>query len=269
MSSNNPAGRLLRLLETGQKKPEGKRASEVWAELLRAESGDFADVLRRLGIVQQLPYHVRDKISRIDDIDTELHLRWMPQVEKAFGSFQLRSPWKNFITHIDEPTLMALSFCNDRLSRQEEGGFNDEVVRDSIREAEEIRQLVHESNLEKSVRDFLSKHVSNIHHSLEEYPISGPEAIEEALQITIGSVTINQEIYHKSRETSIGIRFWKFVERLVLISTLVVNSITMLGGTTTLIESSSNPSTSDQQEEVETHDRAVFRDEEEDKLTGT
>lgn len=260
MSINNPAGRLLRILQEGRTKPEDIRVSSVWAELLEVPADDFPELLRRIGLVQQLPYLIRNEIYALNDIDTELHLNWLPKVELAFSSAHLRSPWRNFINHIDDSTILGLSFCDDKLARKEKSGFTRESVHEFSQEAEEIRGAILKSDLEEPVHQFLLRQVELLKQSLDDYELRGPEAISDALQLTIGSITINQNVYHDSTQTSLGIKLWKFVERLVLVSTLVVNSMTMIEASSMPLGLPHNNSDPDKEEELSIHSRAVLRE---------
>lgn len=81
---NNPAGRLLALVEEARRvgKPD-QAGREVWRAVLHAEEDD-ALYLRRFGIVMALPDEIRAAVESLD-VNQELHLRGLPNIEQALA----------------------------------------------------------------------------------------------------------------------------------------------------------------------------------------
>ena len=55
MHSDNPAARLLKILQDGQKIQVDARCRDVWHKLLDVETSDAALLMSRLGKVMELP----------------------------------------------------------------------------------------------------------------------------------------------------------------------------------------------------------------------
>lgn len=225
MSANNPAGRLLTLLEEGKRKPKDKPSYQIWAELLECESEDFTDTLRRLGLVQQLPFRARQQIISIPHIDIDLYLKWIPKVELAFRRVRLSSNWQDFIGHIDDATLLALQFCDDRLSRSVDIELTHKDLEDIRIDVDDVNKAIADDDLDAETYTFLADHLRRIERSVIEYGITGHEGIREASELSLASIATNRDKYIKSIKTRAGKKFWSLIEKLVLLTTLTVNTL--------------------------------------------
>ncbi len=48
----------------------------------------------------------------------EVHLKWLPKVQRGFSNINLNAALSTFISPIDEAALDGLDFCSDLLSRR-------------------------------------------------------------------------------------------------------------------------------------------------------
>jgi hypothetical protein len=268
MGIGNPAGRLLELLSKGESIPSDKKASEAWAELLETDDSDFIDLLRKLGLVQQLPFLVRERIRNIEDFNSDIHLEWIPAIEAAFRLMRLQRPWGDFIGRIDKASLYALKVCDHELSKSINSDINLENIDDLKREASSIDAAIRESSLDTEVSKYLLDNLHLIQQSFNDYQISGPESVREAVQITIGSIAVDNSTFNLSLNSDAGRDFWAFVKKLALLTAIIAETIAIGNFAKTQLLEIGNPTDEQQQVDVGPDSRAVFRNDENETESG-
>ncbi len=111
---DNPALRLLDILEQGKRHHAAATCREVWKALLQAQNLSEHQLLSRLARVMELP----ERIEQVrEDHFSSLRNKssyWRGQVESAFTSQSLNGRWETFKNHIDERTLSELSLLSLR-----------------------------------------------------------------------------------------------------------------------------------------------------------
>ena len=92
--SDNPAGRLLSLLENARR-GQNQKLSSVWFDVLGVEPEDWALLLRRMATVLRLPEQVRREVTMLSDIGNhEDFVALLPKVETALRNlFQNDRNW--------------------------------------------------------------------------------------------------------------------------------------------------------------------------------
>lgn len=117
MTTNNPANRLLGLIHEGQRQKKDQQAGNAWARILDVPIENKSLLLMRLGHVMGLPATIKSEIERVEGINRELHLKWLPSVEASFSILNLQIAWKQFIERFNTETLYGIEVCGDVLSR--------------------------------------------------------------------------------------------------------------------------------------------------------
>lgn len=96
---DNPAQRLLDILEAGKTLPDAQNCRKAWIELLDAEENNEQHLLSRLAKVMELPGRIlqvrRDHFSTLRG--NSIH--WKTCVDRAFVSQSLNSNWQSFNQH--------------------------------------------------------------------------------------------------------------------------------------------------------------------------
>jgi hypothetical protein len=264
MSLDNPAGRLHAILSDGKAKPSKEPAAKTWAALLRVDESDFVTLLQKLGLVHQLPAAVRQRIEKVDGFNPDIHLRWIPSVELAFKKLHLYRPWGEFIERIDDASLLALQVCDHELSKQGSTNIGNDQIDALKLEAESLRESISEADTALEVEDYLLSNLGMIEKSLCDYYLSGPESIRNAVQITIGSIAGNVNIYQQSQESEAGKAFWAFVRKLALILEIIAATVAIGGFVSTLSLAPSEASSEEHRDKIEPSSHAVFRDDSSD-----
>lgn len=115
MNYDNPAARLLALLQAGKVYPVNQNCRAVWERLLEAP-GNPSLLMARLGKVMELPAQIVEAIQQAypDEANTWAH--WEAQVNAAFMVQNLHAEWKSFINNIDDHSLTYLRMTSNMLA---------------------------------------------------------------------------------------------------------------------------------------------------------
>ena len=110
---DNPAQRLLDILEAGKTHSQAANCRVVWVSLLQAHQNNEQHLLSRLARVMELPGRI---VQVREDHFSALRgksMHWKSCIDNAFVSQSLNNTWQTFMQHIDARTLSELSMLSD------------------------------------------------------------------------------------------------------------------------------------------------------------
>lgn len=223
---DNPALRLLDVLEQGQRHPASTSCREVWKALLLAQNLSEYQLLSRLARVMELP----ERIEQVrEDHFSSLRNKsdyWRAQIEAAFTSQSLNGRWDTFKNHIDERTLSELSLLSDIFeTRGSHAGIAAEEIESLLVRITELRGEIRSADLPLTMKTMLLKQLFQIQEALECYCISGIEPVMDAVQSTLGLAVINPE-YKQEIKSGSGSQFG---DRISSLLGDVANVVTVAG----------------------------------------
>ena len=226
---NNPAGRLLNIIQTGRRQPGEKQAAEVWANILRVPVDSKSELLRRIGLVLSLPSEISEKISNIEEIDSPVYLKWVPKVEQAFSILNFQIQWKQFIAHFDPSVEYGLEICSEVLSRSlPEKTADEEKIEQIISQIEGLITFIEGDNIDLITKKFILNSLQSILKSLHEINIAGLHQVEKEFNSIIGAIVINNNYNLDSGKSESVSKFWKIITGISLILSISANAI-MIG----------------------------------------
>ncbi|WP_337014344.1 hypothetical protein [Pantoea sp. AS142] len=223
---DNPAQRLLEILEEGKSYSPNENCRKVWVLLLQAQKNNEQHLLSRLARVMELP----GRIVQVRE-DHFLTLRgksmhWKGCVDTAFVSQSLNSSWQSFWTHIDDRTLSELSMLSDLFeTRGAHAVIKAEEINVLLERITQLRNEIREADLPAPMKTLLLKQLSQIQEALETYGISGVEPVMDAVQSTLGLAVLNQE-YRSEISKGTGSKFGEKISDLL---SDVANVVTVAG----------------------------------------
>ena len=95
MHTDNPAGRLLNILEKAEKIKSHVVSRTAWAEIFEIENDD-ALLVSRLGKVMALPHEIITDINLHFPEQRGSYTHWSKQVNLAFTHHNLNTEWSKF-----------------------------------------------------------------------------------------------------------------------------------------------------------------------------
>jgi len=226
-NDNNPAGRLVSILRAAKAKGQDQNpARQVWADLLGVEQNNLPQLLVQLGHLIELPELIRKEISRHEDIDQAIFLKWLPKVQKSFSNINLTASFKNFMNPIDEAALDGLDFCSDLLSRRKPEKTLDQKELDSIyKDVSVLIDDILDSDTNQYLKQFMLEKLDDVIQAIRNYKIRGAKPIEKAVESTLGSIVTHKGIYEETKKSKNGSRFWKLLARVAIVVNIVAGSI--------------------------------------------
>ncbi|WP_141699100.1 hypothetical protein [Candidatus Thiosymbion oneisti] len=205
MKSDNPAGRLLNILENGKQHPSGMGCRGAWNKLLRINNSNPALLMSRLGKVMELPNQIIEKIQEHYPNQGSSHEHWSQKLDAAFAQQNLNGSWDSFIGHIDEHTINYLKMSMDLLDVKEGSKvIEDAELADIGNKVNDLLQETIDSEIDAEFKKHIVQYLSKTITGIDEYHISGAGPIVEGIECTLGHAFLDDKYRSSISETSLG-----------------------------------------------------------------
>lgn len=196
MSLNNPAGRLLNLLEKGKEINQGS-VKDVLADLLNVSDKSESEKFSRISYLLVVPFQIRELIETIDSLDPDLLIPSLERVESFFGNLNLQNGWASFRNQFNGIIIHNLKICDSILSKK----FLEPTLKDKDREAylkklDELYEMISNEDLNETAKSFLLTQIEQLIIALESYFITGSKPIIDNITNTVGSIVLSPKKIH-------------------------------------------------------------------------
>ncbi|MCH8543718.1 MAG: hypothetical protein LAT61_09120 [Alcanivorax sp.] len=218
MAIDNPAARLLNILEQGREIPPDMNCRKAWCQLLSVGIKDKAVLMGRLGKVMSLSTEILSRLNSIEGIKVERYIHWETPLDKAFLQNHLNGPWKAFKDHIDDHVINYLSMTSDLLSHKSPEPVLSRSSLDSI--LSNARDLIDEVKLSEipiAIKEFMLKQLRKICLAVEEYEINGAESISSVVESAFGYGVLHGESVELAKTDGMTKKFWQNMANIALI----------------------------------------------------
>lgn len=213
--TNNPAGRLYAILDEVRAKPRKKSIRNVWAETFGLEPSATADILFLIGKMIELARDAKQSINGLDNIDHEIYIKPFHNIEKAFSFANIEDHWDNISRHLDEATMVGLSFCADVLSRTSgEQIIDQETLNDLMEQVENLTHEIMDSEIPPDLKAVLIDNLEEIRRAILEYRIRGVDGLKRALEGSLGAVIRHRPQIVKQKGKKPVARFLEILSKL-------------------------------------------------------
>lgn len=204
MNYDNPAFRLLDILERGKAFPTSRNCRQSWEELLDAPN-DSALLMARLGRVMALPQVIVQAISESFPLQGNTWAHWEGQVSAAFMVQNMHGEWKTFIGNIDKHTLTYLKLAADLLNSKASASLLDEQEVAAVRvRIAEVLELVLVSDLKAELKAQVARCLRRVLEALDEYRITGGLGVLESTEVALGHSAVDSEYRSFLTSTELG-----------------------------------------------------------------
>jgi hypothetical protein len=105
--TNNPAGRLLEIVDRGKSYNGGLPVIDVWSNILSTPASDYSLLIRRIGHVMALPSQIKSAMEGLEEYNPNIYLKWLPNVENAFKAVHFQMQWNQFISNFDGTGILG------------------------------------------------------------------------------------------------------------------------------------------------------------------
>ena len=228
--ANNPAQRLLTILEAAKQQPDQK-AENIWGALLGVADGNKAQLLRRLGLVMELPFQIKEEIERIPQIEHAVYLKWMPAVEASFSNLNLGRNFSEFKTPVTATALYGLEVCSEILSRYSaEKVLNPKELDELDADVNSLMDELLNSDIDRDLKSFVLSKLDDVHLAILDYKFAGVKPMRKAVEAVIGSIAFEKELHTKLGNSKFSRRFWGIMTRTAMVVTIVAGTVQITDG---------------------------------------
>jgi hypothetical protein len=193
MNYDNPAARLLEILEMGKKYSKGQNCRFVWNEILSG-GDDNAILMTRLGMVMALPSQA---VQALKDNFPQRHKaweHWPAQVNAGFMHQNLQGEWKSFSDHIDPHTINYLHLAVELLeAKSNTKTIVDEEIKSVRLKLQSVYDEVIAGDIESDLKKTLIRYLRKIIVCIDEYFLTGALPILEAADTVFGHAFVDEK----------------------------------------------------------------------------
>jgi len=222
MEYDNPAARLLSILQAGREIDDKIQCRVAWDKLLRAD-GSNSILMSRLGKAMELPQDITQAIMDYCPSKIESTRYWFGQIDAAFGNQILNGHWSSFKGHIDDHTLNYLGLTAELLqSRANTKPIADEAITGLRGKFNEIYTEVLTANISIEIKGHLLRHLRQIIESIDEYFISGALPMLDASSALLGHAFVDKQYRSFLCDEELGTRIFESLTTMANIVTVSV-----------------------------------------------
>lgn len=222
MDYDNPAARLLAILEAGTKNDANKSCRQTWHELLGTGNSQ-ALLMSRLGKLFALPEQITQAIDDNFPGHRKNSTHWESQVNHAFLAQELNGKWGSFIGHIDSHTISYLGLTAELLqTKANTKTIADDQMLEVRNKLEELYQDVLTSDLETDIKTYLIRYLRQILTSIDEYFLTGALPILEATGTLLGHAFVDEKYRDFLRNEELGNRIFECLTSMANVVTVAI-----------------------------------------------
>jgi len=223
LHSDNPAARLLKIIEEGKGKSPNLKCRDVWYDLLDVDNSNPALLMSRLGKVMELPEQIIYSIQEHYPNQNATHKHWSTKVNSAFMQQNLNGIWQEFSRHIDTHTIDYLSMSADLLDMKETTQLISEPEISEIRcKIDELLIEAISIDIDPEFKKYIVKYLRKIIIAIDEYNISGVIPISETIESTFGHAFLDEKYRKNISETDFGNKVVSVLGAVASIVTIAV-----------------------------------------------
>jgi hypothetical protein len=218
MTLDNPAARLLRILENGKKNSSSQNNRVAWCALLNVKIEDKALLMGRLGKVMSLSADIIERLNSIDGLNVDRHIHWARPLDNAFSKNNLNASWHEFITYIDVHVINYLSATADLLSHKMVEPTIDKIELEQIlQNSKDLIVEIKKSDIPQDIKSNMLKYLYKVCLAIEEYQITGASNISIVTEIAFGHGVLYSDSIDIAKSNNTAKKFWQFMGKLALI----------------------------------------------------
>lgn len=186
MDHDNPALRLLGLLNKAKTIDANKASVNAWEALLDAKS-DRALLLSRMGKMLALPQQIASVLSNSVDAPPESVQHIANQLFAAFTTHKFNEKWEVFTARIDVHMLNYLALASTLLETRNPTKRLDDEELTSLRENfSNLLERIRLYEIESHLKSYIVMQLHDLIAALDDYFITGAAPILECVEATVG-----------------------------------------------------------------------------------
>jgi hypothetical protein len=207
--TNNPASRLLKVLEKVCELNPEALTRQVWAIAFNTTAETHV-VYPKITKLLLLIHEIKDEMSRLP-IKMKTLSTWPNSLEASLFQMNLDIQWSAHQPRICQ-VIQPVRDSAELLSHlRPERIIKEETLQKFESEIRSLLDDVTDSDIEKEIKDFIIEQLRNILFGIDDFEIRGIKGIQEAVQQTVGAIASNGKVQSKLSGTSFGKRLWQII----------------------------------------------------------
>ncbi|EOI6422917.1 hypothetical protein ACMU90_003476, partial [Vibrio cholerae] len=205
MIGDNPAARLLNILEQGAEHESSSNCRSVWKAIFELEGEADHVLMTRIAKAMELPGQIITILNKDFPNQRETYKYWSQKVNNAFFQQNLNSNWHSFYAHIDSHTLLYLRLNADLIQTKTPTSLLSLEDLKGVRErVSELFTELLELELDHEVKAFLVRNLQAMLHAIDEYRISGAVPVMDIIERTFGHAFFDEKFKTTLSESDFG-----------------------------------------------------------------
>lgn len=237
VSYDNPASRLYNFFSELRDMTAdfGITIKDALMHYLKIDNpDDTAQILYGMAELIQLNKILKENILKMD-INHEVYLQPIKKIEKTFAGFRLDSKVTDFLSVIDDSTMLGLQFCADTLYRKYgDLVINEEDLNQILQDVEDLSKQIINSDLPERLKELFTENLDAIRKAIINYKIWGTEGLKKTLESNIGSIILNGNLIKEKKENNNILRFFDIIDKLNKLISVGQNATGLIGSTVKL-----------------------------------
>lgn len=222
MNNDNPAARLLSILEKGKQLPSNMNCRDAWQQLLMVES-DNALLMSRLGKIMEFPEQIILALREGFPNQKNTWSHWSQKVNSGFIHQHLNSNWDTFINHIDDHSITYLALAADLLqSKSNTKNISDDEIKSVREKLSQIYDEILSADLPDEVKKYLIRYIRKILNGIDEYYLTGALPLLDAVDTMVGHAAIDANYRDFLRDTQLGSKILEALGAMANVVTVAV-----------------------------------------------
>lgn len=199
---DNPAGRLLKLLEEARAIPAHEHPIKAWGAIFRLSPIDTAQLIRKGARTIDLAAEVRRKVEALTDDDPGLILRNYEEVEtvvERFTSIAALPRMDHFVSGLGPTGIHALEMCSSLLHRRspEPVVENEKLNELRLDVAHLVEEFQSAEDFDADLRYFVTGHLFDILRALSDVDMTGVEPVRDEVSRIVGTMVTKRPFWRR------------------------------------------------------------------------
>ncbi|EAQ65962.1 hypothetical protein MED121_02085 [Marinomonas sp. MED121] len=220
MFGDNPAARLLEILEEGKDFSDHIESKTVWRKILNLKDESDTILLSRLGKIMQLPEQIKSILLQDFPNQTSSTQHWEERVLSAFLNQDINQNWKGFYKYIDDHTIAYLRLNADLLqTKSPTKKIDSSKIIELKKKVSEILEELIDTEIDPEFKIYMIRCLNKLILTIDEYRISGASPILDTVESVYGHAFVDENYRKVLSESEIG-------SKIITVMSFVADSMT-------------------------------------------
>ncbi|GLR77158.1 hypothetical protein [Aliivibrio sifiae] len=178
---NNPAKRVLNLVNQVKSKNDSVTMSVAWGEVfgldINVVKKDPHEVYSKLMLVRK-EIELLESLMQQTSFSRNLYQPYLDRVKSTISVNNLSATWTSYKNNLSTDTILALRYCSEIL--EDEDAVDKDELESILNSVRALKEEIETSSLSPGMHDFLISQLDIIESAIQSYPITGGSALKKA-----------------------------------------------------------------------------------------